>query len=251
MGTVEEIQVLEPRITAAGMAVVTHSIDPMALDVDELLGDETLASKISNTTLAVVVADVSGDDRLPLISLVDDALGPDRVLLASCTQAGAQEQAAICQHPERVVGVGLLGLLSGQNVAELAPTRSTAPEALVQGRRFLEALGATVFEVQDAPGLVLARILMPIVNEAAFALTESVANAEDIDTALQLGAQFPFGPLHWADAIGIDRVLLAMEYLIQSTNDPRFRPAPLLRRMAQAGHNGVAAGQGFFTYTEH
>jgi 3-hydroxybutyryl-CoA dehydrogenase len=251
MGTADEIKVLEPMVVAAGMAVVVQPIDPLALDVDELLGNEALATRVGNATLALVVADVCGDDRLPLISLVDDALAPDRVLLVSCTQAGAQEQAAICQHPGRVVGVGLLGLLSGQSVAELAPSRSTAPDALAQGRRFLEALGATVFEVQDAPGLVLARVLMPVVNEAAFALTEGVASAEDIDTAMQLGANFPFGPLHWADAIGIDRVLLAMEYLIQSTYDPRFRPAPLLRRMAQAGHTGVAAGQGFFAYSEH
>jgi 3-hydroxybutyryl-CoA dehydrogenase len=232
------------------MGIIVQRIDPMALDADELLGDEDLASRISTATLALVVADVSGDDRLPLISLVDDALAPDRPLLVSCTQAGAQEQAAICQNPDRVVGVGLLGLLSGQKVAEVAPTRTTTQEVLAQTRRFLEALGATAFEVQDAPGLVLARILMPIVNEAAFALTEGVASAADIDTAMQLGANFPFGPLHWADAIGIDRVLLAMEYLVQASYDPRFRPAPLLRRMAQAGETGRRAGRGFFPYPE-
>lgn len=250
LGTAEELSIFEPAIRRAGMGISRYPIDPISLDVEEVVLDEELASRVERASMAVVLADVSGDDRLPLISFVDDALAPGRPLLVSCVQAGATEQAAICQHRERVIGIGTLGLLSGRQVIEVAATANTDRTLLAGVSAFLGEAGLQVAEVQDVPGLVLARILVPLVNEAAFALSEGVAGAEAIDTAVGLGANFPFGPLHWADEVGIDRVLLAMEYLVQATNDDRYRPAPILRRMAQAGHIGRAGGRGFFQYEQ-
>jgi 3-hydroxybutyryl-CoA dehydrogenase len=147
-----------------------------------------------------------------------------------------------------VIGIGPLGILSGRNVIEVAPALTTDAAAVERASAFLESAGLQVHQTADRPGLVLARTLLPVVNEAAFALTEHIASAEDIDLAMTLGAGFPFGPLRWADEIGIDRVLLGLEYLVQATYAERYRPAPLLRRMAQAGWTGKAAGRGFFTY---
>jgi len=248
LGTEDEILAYEPVLQRASLAPVVHKIDPVTLDVETVMLDEDLAALIETAAMAIIGADVSGDDRLPLISFIDESLPSDRLILASCSQAGVNEQAAICQHAERLVGFGPLGLLSNQRIVEIAAGFATHAAHLDQAVSLFETAGIETHRVEDSPGLVLGRILMPIVNEAVVALTEGVASAEDIDGAMRLGANYPFGPLHWADELGLDRVLLAMEYLVQATHEERYRPAPLLRRMAQAGLTGKAAGRGFFTY---
>jgi 3-hydroxybutyryl-CoA dehydrogenase len=250
LGTEDELAIFEPVLRQTGMGVSRYPIDPTTLDIEEIVLDEDLAMRIERAAMAVVLADVSGDDRLPLISFVDESLLLGKPLLVSCVQAGATEQAAICQRRERVIGIGTLGLLSGRKVIEVAATANTDARLLEDVVGFLRDAGLEVYRVQDVPGLVLARILVPLVNEAAFALSEGVAEAEAIETAVVLGANYPFGPLRWADEVGVDRILLAMEYLAQATGEERYRAAPLLRRMAQAGHIGKASGRGFFSYEQ-
>ncbi len=248
VGTAGEIAIFTPLLRKAGVEVIDFPIDPIRFDFEVEALEGTLSTMAGGANLALILADVCGDDRLPLINCVDEALPSAAPLLVSCVQAGVQEQSAICEHPERVVGIGPLGVLSGRTVVEVAPALTTEAAVLDRARAFLEGAGLTVHQTADRPGLVLARTLLPVVNEAAFALTERVASAEDIDAAMTLGAAFPFGPLRWADEIGIDRVLLGLEYLVQATYAERYRPAPLLRRMAQAGWTGKAAGRGFFVY---
>ncbi len=248
LGAEDEIAVLEPVVRQAGLTPIVCAIDPPTLDVEAVVMDESIAARIAPSAMAIICADVSGDDRLPILSFVDESLPPGNLLLASCTQAGANEQAAICEHGHRLVGFGLLGLLSGRPIVEIAGSFVTGDEFLDKAAAFFGAAAVRVHTVPDTPGLLLARLLMPVVNEAASVLADRVASAEDIDTAVRLGLGFPFGVLHWADEIGIDRVLLAMEYLVQATHEERYRPAPLLRRMAQAGRAGKRAGRGFFSY---
>jgi 3-hydroxybutyryl-CoA dehydrogenase len=251
LGADDELAAVEPVIHSAGLGLGRYRIDPPTLDVEHIVLDEELAERVTGCALALVLADVSGDDRLPLISFVDESLPPSCPLLVSCVQAGATEQAAICQHAERVVGIGMLGLLSGKRIAEVAATANTDPDILAAATSFLQSGGVAVTPVLDVPGLVLARLLVPLVNEAVFALADGSGTVETIDAALSLGANFPFGgPLRWADTVGLDRLLLAMEYLVQATREERYRPAPLLRRMAQAGHTGKVAGRGFYHYEE-
>ncbi len=247
-GTAAEIEAFTPFLRKAGVEVIGFPIDPTRFDFEVEALEGNLTALAGGANLALMLADVVGDDRLPLINCIDEALPSSSPLLVSCVQAGAQEQAAICEHPERVVGIGPLGVLSGRSVVEVAPALTTSQVVAERARAFLASGGLQVYQVSDNPGLVLARTLLPVVNEAAFALTERLATAEDIDTAATLGAGFPFGPLTWADGIGIDRVLLGLEYLVQATYAERYRPAPLLRRMAQAGWTGKAAGRGFFIY---
>jgi 3-hydroxybutyryl-CoA dehydrogenase len=102
--------------------------------------------------------------------------------------------------------------------------------------------------VPDGPGLVFPRILCMIINEAAFALMEGVASAEDIDTAMKLGTNYPLGPLEWADRIGLDQVLGVLEGLQAEYGEDRYRPAPLLRQLVRAGHLGLSTGRGFYPY---
>jgi 3-hydroxybutyryl-CoA dehydrogenase len=248
LGDDQEVAALEPVLRRAGMAVVVHRVDPPTLDVENIVLDEDLAERIQAVSLAVLAADVCGDDRLPLLSFIDESLPPRRLLLASCTQAGVNEQAAICQHGERLVGLGVLGLLSGKPVVEIAGGYLTEATLLEQAEALFASASVSCRRVSDSPGLVLARILMPIMNEAATAVADGLADAETIDLAMRIGAGFPIGPLVWADLLGLDRVLLAMEYLVQATHEERYRPEPILRRMAQAGRTGRAAGQGFYRY---
>jgi 3-hydroxybutyryl-CoA dehydrogenase len=120
--------------------------------------------------------------------------------------------------------------------------------ALAEAERFFRALGKETITVKDAPGLTFPRILSLIINEAARALDEEVATAEEIDIAMRLGVNYPSGPLRWADQIGLDEVLAVLEGLHRETGDDRYRPAPLLEKMVLAGWLGEQSGRGFYSY---
>jgi 3-hydroxybutyryl-CoA dehydrogenase len=146
------------------------------------------------------------------------------------------------------VGFHVLAPLQGAGLVELTRGESSSPVAAARAERFFTALGKHVAWVGDAPGLVLGRIVCQVINESAFALGEGVGSAEDIDTGMVLGLNYPRGPLAWADAIGLDHVLAVLEALGDEYREERYRPAPALRRLVRAGRLGRAAGAGFFDY---
>jgi 3-hydroxybutyryl-CoA dehydrogenase len=146
------------------------------------------------------------------------------------------------------VGFHFLAPLEGCNLVELTRNESSSPEAVARAERFFAALGKHVVWVGDAPGLVLGRIVCQVINESAFALGEGVGGAHDIDTGMVLGLSHPHGPLEWADAIGLDHVLSVLEALCEEYREERYRPAPALRHLIQAGRLGRASGAGFFEY---
>jgi len=143
------------------------------------------------------------------------------------------------------VGFHVLAPLDRATLVELTRNESSSPVAAARAERFFQAIGKHVVWVNDAPGLVLGRIVCQLINEAAFALSEGVGSAEDIDTGMLLGLNHPRGPLAWADAIGVDRVLETLEALCEEYREERYRPAPLLRRLVAAGRLGGSGG-GFF-----
>ena len=144
------------------------------------------------------------------------------------------------------VGFHVLSPLAGASLVELTRHAASSPLAATRAERFFRALGKHVAWVGDAPGLVLGRIVCQLINEAAFALGEGVGSAEDIDTGMVLGLNHPRGPLAWADAIGLDRVLGTLDALCDEYREERYRPAPLLRRLVAAGRLGESSGGGFF-----
>jgi 3-hydroxybutyryl-CoA dehydrogenase len=146
------------------------------------------------------------------------------------------------------VGFHVLGPLAQASSVELTRSESSSPLAAARAERFLAALGKHVEWVGDAPGLVLGRIVCQVINECAFALGEGVGEARDIDTGMVLGLSYPRGPLEWADEIGLDRVLEILLALYGEYREERYRPAPTLRRLVQAGRLGRASGEGFFAY---
>jgi len=179
---------------------------------------------------------------------MDPALPESTLVLAAALGHSTAEAAAEIHARHRVVGFATLPPVERGQVVELAVTPWTEPAALEQAGEFFRAVGLEPAVVPDGPGLVFARILCLIINEAAFALMEGVATAEEIDTAMKLGTNYPFGPLEWADRIGLDQVVGMLEGLQLEYGEERYRPAPLLRRLVRAGHLGRAGGRGFYSY---
>jgi 3-hydroxybutyryl-CoA dehydrogenase len=146
------------------------------------------------------------------------------------------------------VGFHVLPPLGEAGLVELTRSESSSPGAAARAERFFGALGKHVAWVGDGPGLVLGRIVCQLINESSFALGEGVGSARDIDTGMVLGLSHPRGPFEWADAIGLEHVLAVLESLCEEYREERYRPAPALRRLAQAGRMGRAGGAGFFDY---
>ncbi len=150
--------------------------------------------------------------------------------------------------PSRLVGFATLPPWADRRLVEVIPGLRSNPEAVERAEAVLRTLGKETVVVKDGAAGVFPRIFAMIVNEAAFALEDGVATAQDIDTALRLGANYPQGPLALADEIGLEVLLAIIEGVHDETKDDAHRAAPLLRRMVQAGWTGRTAGRGFFTY---
>ncbi|TMK23604.1 MAG: hypothetical protein E6G62_11630, partial [Actinobacteria bacterium] len=165
-----------------------------------------------------------------------------RLVLCACGSLGALDPGG------SAVGFHVLPPFEQAGLVELTRSETSSPGAAARAERFFGALGKHVAWVGDAPGLVLGRIVCQVINESAFALGEGVGSARDIDTGMVLGLSHPRGPLEWADAIGIEHVLALLEALCAEYREERYRPAPALRRLAQAGRMGRAGGAGFFDY---
>ena len=146
------------------------------------------------------------------------------------------------------VGFHVIAPLQQAGLIELTRADSSSPVAAARAERFFQALGKHVAWVGDAPGLVLGRIVCQVVNECAFALGEGVGTAQDIDTGMTLGLNYPRGPLAWADSIGLDHVMTVLEALCEEYREERYRPAPVLQRLVRAVRLGRATGAGFFDH---
>ncbi len=170
--------------------------------------------------------------------------GGARALLCATGSLGALDPGG------SAVGFHALPPLSQSRLVELTRSESSSPLAAARVERFFGALGKHVAWVEDAPGLVLGRIVCQIINESTFALGEGVGSARDIDTGMVLGLSHPRGPLEWADAIGLDYVLTVLLALCEEYREERYRPAPELRRLVGAGRLGRATGAGFFDYED-
>ncbi|HUG56505.1 MAG TPA: 3-hydroxyacyl-CoA dehydrogenase NAD-binding domain-containing protein [Candidatus Limnocylindrales bacterium] len=177
-----------------------------------------------------------------------DQVCADRTILASNTSSiSITRLGAATARPERVVGMHFMNPVPLMAVVELVRGLRTSDETLAEARGLAERLGKTTVEARDVPGFISNRVLMPMVNEAVFALEEGVGSAEDID-AMMRGLNFPMGPLALADLIGLDVCLAILEVMQRDLGDPKYRPAPLLRRYVSAGWLGRKSGRGFHAY---
>jgi 3-hydroxybutyryl-CoA dehydrogenase len=178
-----------------------------------------------------------------------DALAKQSTVLASNTSSiSITSLGAATKRPERVLGMHFMNPVPLMPLVELIRGQSTSAESIRAASDLCASLGKTAVEAADYPGFIANRILMPMINEAIFAVMEGVGTPEAIDTVMKLGMNHPMGPLTLADFIGLDICLAILTVLHDGLGDPKYRPCPLLRRMVAAGHLGRKSGQGFYAY---
>jgi 3-hydroxybutyryl-CoA dehydrogenase len=179
------------------------------------------------------------------------AQAPRAVTLITCSLCfPVTEIASWTERPEKVVGFGYVSPLTEAKLVEIAAGLRSEAETIEDASWFFQAVGKETELVSDSAGLVLPRILCLIINEAITVLSEGLATREDIDRAMKLGTNYPYGPLEWADRIGLDLVEQILEGILREQNEDRYRPAPLLKKMVLAGWLGRKAGKGFYEYGE-
>lgn len=175
-------------------------------------------------------------------------LSSDAILASNTSSLSLTRLAAVCERPERVVGMHFFNPVPVLKLVEVIRAEQTSDATVERIEALTKALGKTAVPVGDAPGFAVNRLLVPMINEAAFIVQEGTATPEAIDEAMKLGAAHPMGPLALADLIGLDVCLAIMEVLQEGFGDPKYRPCPLLKRMVAAGYLGRKSGRGFYIY---
>jgi 3-hydroxybutyryl-CoA dehydrogenase len=183
-----------------------------------------------------------------IFETLDRVAGPDVILASNTSSISITEIAGRTRRPDKVIGMHFMNPVPVMQLVEVIRGHATSDATTKTVLDIAAALGKTPVEVNDYPGFIANRILMPMINEAVYCVMEGVAKPEAIDTVMKLGMNHPMGPLTLADFIGLDVCLAILEVMHQGLGDPKYRPCPLLRRMVAAGHLGRKAGRGFYSY---
>jgi len=178
-----------------------------------------------------------------------DAQCPEKTIFASNTSAlSISELASATNRPQNVIGMHFFNPANVMKLVEVIAGAATSNETVELVNNFVKEIGKVPVQVKESPGFIVNRMLVPLINEAAFIYMEGIATPEDIDAAMKLGANHPIGPLALGDMIGLDVCLAVMETLYTEFADPKYRPCPVLRKMVRAGFLGRKTGKGFYQY---
>ncbi len=215
---------------------------------DEVLARITAVDALAEADLLIEAVVEHAETKKELFRAADEALPADAILASNTSSIPITELAAATSRPERVIGMHFFNPVPVLALVEVIRAEQTSDETAAAIVALARDLGKTPAEANDFPGFVSNRILMPFVNEAAYALMEGVAEREAIDTVATLGFAHPMGPLALADLIGLDTCVAIMEVLHEGLGDPKYAPCPLLRRHVAAGRLGRKSGRGFYEY---
>jgi 3-hydroxybutyryl-CoA dehydrogenase len=255
-------------VAASGRRVTLHDVVPGAVErgldsmrrslekleakggpqADEVLARVEPADELRPAELLIEAAVESRPVKEEIFRAADAVLPPEAILASNTSSIPITALAAATARPDRVIGMHFFNPVPVMGLVEVVRGLETSDETAAAVVELARELGKTPAEARDFPGFVSNRILMPFVNEAAYALMEGVADAESIDSIATLGFNHPLGPLALADLIGLDTCVAIMEVLHEGLGDPKYAPCPLLRQYVQAGRLGRKSGRGFYGY---
>jgi 3-hydroxybutyryl-CoA dehydrogenase len=219
--------------------------------VGQVLGRISSGSNVDAAASASLVIEAASESpaiKFALFEQLDRICGPDAILATNTSSISITEIAARTRRPAQVIGMHFMNPVPVMQLVEVIRGHATSDATTAEVITTARALGKTPVEVNDYPGFVSNRVLMPMINEAIFCVMEGVASPEAIDTVMKLGMAHPMGPLTLADFIGLDVCLAIMEVLHGGLGDDKYRPCPLLRRMVAARELGRKTGKGFYRY---
>ena len=243
---------------AAGLAAIEKQL-ARAVEKERMSAAEkdAVLSRIETVTgieemagagVCIEAATENPEVKLELFRSLEAVCREDTILASNTSSISLTKIAGACARPERVIGMHFFNPAPLMKLVELIRALQTSDATFEAAQSLAARLGKTAVAVADSPGFVVNRMLVPMINEAVYALAEGLASAEEIDLAMKLGLSHPIGPLALADLIGIDVCLDVMDVMYREFSDSKYRPCPLLRKMVDAGRLGRKSGRGFFDY---